>query len=364
MSCLYAAARNEIQPTDKTGELLDVAYKAMATKPEDRYASVQDFQAAIREYQSHSESIVLSTRADEELTAGPPHEGLSGLFAGPVRLSGSPHAVDGQRAGQDRRGRSPPGLCRAGPGQGRLRSGPVAARRAAAEPGRPAPQADRGPPRARGPRRPASRASAAWPWAWPRWSCSRSRSACSSSAARIARSRNTNTPSCKTTIEPAQICEAGQVEDAKSSTQLRDHRPSSWPARTATWQHDASSGPVNEARTARQEEQNAAAASYRAQIGVAAERIANNSFLDAERLLDDYEGPGPAGPISGTGSGAISSTSATGMPASTTLARGSSRWPARPTAAAMPPARLRARCSSSRSTGRPATLNLQCTFRP
>jgi len=65
--CLLAAAKNEIQPTDRSGELLDIARKAMATKPKDRYDSVLDFQAAIREYQSHSESISLSTRAQEDL---------------------------------------------------------------------------------------------------------------------------------------------------------------------------------------------------------------------------------------------------------------------------------------------------------
>jgi WD40 repeat protein/serine/threonine protein kinase len=69
MSCLYAAARNEIQPTSETGELVAIARRAMATRPEDRYADVQAFQAAIRTYQSHSESIVLSARADEELAA-------------------------------------------------------------------------------------------------------------------------------------------------------------------------------------------------------------------------------------------------------------------------------------------------------
>ena len=67
MKCLMAAARNEIAPTDKTGELIDIALKAMATNPKDRYADVKSFQAAIREYQSHSESIVLSTRAAEDL---------------------------------------------------------------------------------------------------------------------------------------------------------------------------------------------------------------------------------------------------------------------------------------------------------
>lgn len=67
MKCLMAAARNEICPTEKTGELVDIALKAMATNPKDRYQDVRSFQSAIREYQSHSESIVLSTRAEEDL---------------------------------------------------------------------------------------------------------------------------------------------------------------------------------------------------------------------------------------------------------------------------------------------------------
>jgi WD40 repeat protein/tRNA A-37 threonylcarbamoyl transferase component Bud32 len=65
--CLHAAARNDIQPTEKTGELVDIAMKAMATKPEDRYASTLDLQAAIRGYLAHSESIALSARAEEDL---------------------------------------------------------------------------------------------------------------------------------------------------------------------------------------------------------------------------------------------------------------------------------------------------------
>lgn len=67
MNCLFAAARNEIQPTNQTGELLEIAMKAMSTTPENRYPSVQDLQAAIRLYQSHSESIVLSDRAQHDL---------------------------------------------------------------------------------------------------------------------------------------------------------------------------------------------------------------------------------------------------------------------------------------------------------
>jgi WD40 repeat protein/serine/threonine protein kinase len=68
MNCLYAAARNEIQPTKHSGELVDVAMRAMSTDQANRYATVQDFQAAVRAYQSHSESIVLSTRAEADLT--------------------------------------------------------------------------------------------------------------------------------------------------------------------------------------------------------------------------------------------------------------------------------------------------------
>lgn len=68
-ACLLAAARNEIQPAAKSGELVDIALKSMATRPEDRYASVVEFQDAIRQYRSHSESISLSTRADDDLEA-------------------------------------------------------------------------------------------------------------------------------------------------------------------------------------------------------------------------------------------------------------------------------------------------------
>lgn len=67
MKCLIAAARNEIQQTDHSGELLSIAMQAMASAPTDRFATVQEFQNAIREYQSHSESIVLSTRAESDL---------------------------------------------------------------------------------------------------------------------------------------------------------------------------------------------------------------------------------------------------------------------------------------------------------
>ena len=73
MQCLFAAAKNEIRPpaNDKeSGELMDIAMKAMATNPKARYQTVAEFQQALRDYRMHIESIVLSTRAAEELEHG------------------------------------------------------------------------------------------------------------------------------------------------------------------------------------------------------------------------------------------------------------------------------------------------------
>jgi WD40 repeat protein len=63
MACLFSAAKNQIEPTDHTGELLDVALKAMSTEPQDRYESVRSLQQAIRDYQAHSQSIQLVKHA-------------------------------------------------------------------------------------------------------------------------------------------------------------------------------------------------------------------------------------------------------------------------------------------------------------
>jgi WD40 repeat protein len=67
MACLLAAARNEIQPTEKKGELVRIALRAMATEPDDRYAEVKAFQQALRDYRQHAESIALATQAKEHL---------------------------------------------------------------------------------------------------------------------------------------------------------------------------------------------------------------------------------------------------------------------------------------------------------
>ncbi|MBL8848700.1 MAG: hypothetical protein JNG89_03410, partial [Planctomycetaceae bacterium] len=53
--------------TEKSGELVDIALQAMATDPAARYQSVKEFQDALRDYQSHAESIVLSNRAEDDL---------------------------------------------------------------------------------------------------------------------------------------------------------------------------------------------------------------------------------------------------------------------------------------------------------
>ena len=69
MDCVLAAAKNQINPTDATEAPMSIAMKALETEPANRYASVPDFQAAIREYQSHLESITLSDRAEDAFTA-------------------------------------------------------------------------------------------------------------------------------------------------------------------------------------------------------------------------------------------------------------------------------------------------------
>ncbi|MCD8140100.1 MAG: SUMF1/EgtB/PvdO family nonheme iron enzyme [Planctomycetaceae bacterium] len=68
-SCLKKAARNAITPTPHMDDLLEVAYRAMATEPEDRYASVKEFQTAIEEVEIHRESRALAARAGEYLAA-------------------------------------------------------------------------------------------------------------------------------------------------------------------------------------------------------------------------------------------------------------------------------------------------------
>jgi WD40 repeat protein/serine/threonine protein kinase len=67
MACLLAAAKNQIAAVEHSSELYDIAMRALATKPEHRYQTVHEFQDALREYQSHSESILLTESAEKNL---------------------------------------------------------------------------------------------------------------------------------------------------------------------------------------------------------------------------------------------------------------------------------------------------------
>lgn len=76
MKCLMSAARNQIRDVDQdevdrndpTGELMQIALKSMETNPSDRFPAVEDMQAAIREHNSHTESVTLTVAAAEDLS--------------------------------------------------------------------------------------------------------------------------------------------------------------------------------------------------------------------------------------------------------------------------------------------------------
>ncbi len=67
--CMMAVRNNSIRPAapEHRGELLQIAMKAMESDPKNRYPDVESFQAAIRDYREHAESIALATNATREL---------------------------------------------------------------------------------------------------------------------------------------------------------------------------------------------------------------------------------------------------------------------------------------------------------
>ncbi len=65
--CIHSAAQNEIRPTRVEGELVDIAMKAMATRPSDRYTSVDEFIAALDDQRQHEQSVRLVRRAKQRL---------------------------------------------------------------------------------------------------------------------------------------------------------------------------------------------------------------------------------------------------------------------------------------------------------
>ena len=65
--CLRNAAKNKILPVKRKTELLEIAYRAMATEPADRYETATEFIEAIKLYQAHAQSNLIAKRATREL---------------------------------------------------------------------------------------------------------------------------------------------------------------------------------------------------------------------------------------------------------------------------------------------------------
>jgi serine/threonine protein kinase len=289
MSCLYAAARNEIQPTDKSGELHDIAHRAMATAPEDRYAGVREFQAAVREYQSHSESIVLSTRADEELVRARASRdyqdfarALYGFQEAQDLWSGNDHA----RAGETKTRLDYAAtalekedydlgvslLDEHDPNQAALRKKLVAAQQE-----RSARQA-----RMKGLRSIAAALAATIflvVTVGLVWIANKNREI----EAQRDKLQTQKVELEQTIASRDQANKQLEVKTVELSNQKSELESTNSQLRQAKANADA------QTQAAREAQEDEAGASYLAQIGVAAERIANNSFLDAERLLADYD---------------------------------------------------------------------------
>jgi WD40 repeat protein len=72
---LVAASRNEItvcpaerqEELDPSGELLEIALRAMKAEPADRFASVEEFHHSLRNFLMHRDSLELSARAERAL---------------------------------------------------------------------------------------------------------------------------------------------------------------------------------------------------------------------------------------------------------------------------------------------------------
>ncbi len=289
MSCLYAAARNEIAPTDKSGELLNIAMKAMSTLPADRHPSVQAFQSAIHEYQSHSESTALSERAEQDLAEARRTEDYQdfsrALFAFQEARSlwlDNEHAKHGEIDAK---------LAYAGMA---LKKGDFdlgisllddrQSEQAALKKRLTAAQRERN---ARQDRIRALRRMAIGMAALIFVILGGGLLFISGQYRRIGRINkdlsqtigDLNVAQTKLENEKKNV-EAANSELTKTQSRLVNSNVALVAAKQSA---------ISEAQTARQEEQNAAAASYRAQIGVAAERIDNNAFRDAQRLLNDYQ---------------------------------------------------------------------------
>lgn len=100
-SVVKAVVQNLIEPDVKhKGELMDIAMCAMATNPEDRYARVEDFQDAIREYRITGRAEELLSRATSEKSQGyADFQASVALFSDALeRRSNNPRALRGDIA--------------------------------------------------------------------------------------------------------------------------------------------------------------------------------------------------------------------------------------------------------------------------
>jgi hypothetical protein len=66
-ACIHAAARNEIQPSERDDELAGIARAAMASEPEDRYGHVAEFRDAILACRAHDASREFARGAFDDL---------------------------------------------------------------------------------------------------------------------------------------------------------------------------------------------------------------------------------------------------------------------------------------------------------
>ncbi|MBX3421528.1 MAG: protein kinase [Pirellulaceae bacterium] len=105
MEVLHSAAKNEIIATTSSDPLLKIALRAMQTAVEDRYATVEEMQEAIRLYQRHSESVAMTARSEnllEQAIANKDYERFSrSIFGFQEALElwpDNPAASDGLRA--------------------------------------------------------------------------------------------------------------------------------------------------------------------------------------------------------------------------------------------------------------------------
>ncbi|MBN79462.1 MAG: hypothetical protein CMJ70_04920 [Planctomycetaceae bacterium] len=113
-TCLMAVVKNEIvtpdpeqvKQRDPTGELLEIALKAMATDPLDRYQTVGAFQQAVRDFEAHRESLTLAARAEQALETAEQHADYTKYSEAVFGFSQAVELWDGNEFAQTAAGRA------------------------------------------------------------------------------------------------------------------------------------------------------------------------------------------------------------------------------------------------------------------